>query len=124
MARQTYGKKIENSNVMLSGITSHKEKLKARGIDDPYIEKFTVLNRNCVEKNSEQEKAKGNLKKMTADLMEMVKELEKEMQFCKRVVMTEIPKPLWKEFGIQERQARAKPKEGEKSPEEKKDNPS
>jgi hypothetical protein len=95
-----------------------------RGIDDPYIEKFTVLNRNCVEKNSEKEKAKGNLKKMTADLMEMVKELGKEMQFCKRVVMTEIPKPLWKEFGIQERQARAKPKEGEKSPEEKKDNPS
>ncbi len=122
MARQNYGKKIENSNVMLSGITSHKEKLKARGIDDPYIEKFTALNRNCVEKNSEQEKAKGNLKKMTADLMEMVKELEKEMQFCKRVVMTEIPKPLWKEFGIQDRQGRPKPKE-EKPPEEKKDNP-
>ncbi len=123
MARQTYGNQIEDSNVMLSGIISHKEELKTRGIDEKYIEKFSALNKACVEKNNEQERAKGNLKKLTSDLNELVSELKKEMQFCKRVVMTDIARPLWKEFGIQYHQGITRPKEEEKPKEEKTENP-
>jgi uncharacterized protein with von Willebrand factor type A (vWA) domain len=111
MPRQSYGKQIEDSNVMLAGIRSHKDKLEVRGINDQYLEKFTALNKNCIDTNNQQEKAKADLKSLTETLTGLLKELEKEMQFCKRVVMTEIPKSLWKEFGIQFRIRREKPDE-------------
>ena len=111
MPRESYGKQIEDATVMLAGIRSHKEKLEARGINDLYIEKFAALNKNCVDTNSEQEKAKAALKNLTETLIGLLKDLEKEMQFCKRVVMTEIPKSLWKEFGVHFRTRRDKPEE-------------
>jgi uncharacterized protein with von Willebrand factor type A (vWA) domain len=118
MARQTYGNQIANSTVMLAGIKSHKDKLEARGINDQYIEKFAALNKNCVDTNSDQEKAKAALKNLTETLIDLLKDLEKEMQFCKRVVMTEIPKSLWKEFGIHFRTRRDKPAEDKQDPQE------
>jgi hypothetical protein len=118
MPSESYGKQIADSNVMLARIRSHKDKLEARGIDDQYIEKFTVLNKACVETNNEQEKAKAALKNLTTKLNGLVDELEKEMQFCKRVVMTEIPKSLWKEFGIHFRTRRDKPEEDKEDKQE------
>jgi hypothetical protein len=111
MSRESYGKQIEDSNVMLAGIKSHKDKLEARGVNDQYIEKFAALNKNCVDTNNEQEKAKADLKNLTVTLVGLLKNLEKEMQFCKRVVMTEIPKSLWREFGIHFRTRRDRPEE-------------
>jgi uncharacterized protein with von Willebrand factor type A (vWA) domain len=118
MPGESYGKQIEDSNVMLAGIKSHKDKLEARGINDQYIEKFALLNKNCVDTNNEQEKAKTALKNLTETLIDLLKDLEKEMQFCKRVVMTEIPKSLWKEFGIHFRTRRDKPEEDKEDKQE------
>jgi hypothetical protein len=123
MPKGSYSEKIEDARVMLAGIKSHKETLAPRGINDQYIEKFETITNTCVETNNIQEKAKADLMALTGQLNESVDELEKELQFCKRVVMTEIPKSQWKEFGMQYRYGRKLPKE-EEPEEEKKENES
>ncbi len=124
MPRGSYSEKIKDAEVMLSGIKSHKEVLTPRGISDQYIEKFDNLTKTCVQTNNTQEKAKADLMNLTRQLDGLIAELEKEIQFCKRVVRTEIPTSQWKEFGMQYRYGRPKPKEEENPPEEKKENPS
>jgi non-homologous end joining protein Ku len=121
MPRGSYSEKIKDAEVMLSGIKSHKEALAPRGISDQYIEKFDNLTKTCVQTNNTQEKAKADLMDLTSQLDKSIAELEKEIQFCKRVVRTEINPSQWKEFGMQYRYGRQKPKE-ENPPEEKKDN--
>ena len=117
MARKTLGKKIEAANVMLAGIRSHKETLDPRGITEQYIEKFAKLTNDCVAINNNQEKAKAALVNLTQQLKERIAELEGEYQFCKRVIITDIPQSLWKEFGVSFRSRKPKPQ-----PEENPDN--
>jgi len=123
MSKRSYAERIKDAEVMLSGIKSHKEELAQRGISDQYIEKFGKLTLNSVNLNNSQEKAKAALKDLTGQLDKSLAELEKELVFCKRVVKTDIPRSLWKEFGIQDRQGRPRPKEEGKPPEEKTENP-
>jgi hypothetical protein len=111
MSKQSYAERIKNAEVMLAGIKSHKETLAPRGINDQYIEKFETLSKKCVNTNNIQEKAKADLMELTRQLEESLTELEKELQFCKRVVKTDIPKSQWKEFGMQYRYGRKKSKE-------------
>jgi hypothetical protein len=106
MSKQSYAERVQNAEVMLAGIKSHKETLSPRGINDQYIEKFEALTKNCVNTNNTQEKAKADLMALTRQLEESLTELEKELQFCKRVVKTDIPKSQWKEFGMQYRYGR------------------
>lgn len=101
MPKGSYSEKIEDAQVMLAGIKSHKETLASRGINDQYIEKFENLTKKCVDTNNKQEKAKADLMDLTTQQNESIDELEREYQFCKRAVMTEIPKSQWKEFGMQ-----------------------
>ena len=103
MPKGSYSKKVSDARVMLAGIKSNKESLISRGINDEYIETFEKLTASCVELNNKQEKAKADLVNLTDQLNDMVDELEKEYQFCKRAVMTEIPSTKWKEFGMQYR---------------------
>ena len=100
MNNQSYSKRIENAQVMLSGITEHKENLANRGINDQYIESFRTLTNQCVDLNSEQEKAKATLKNLTQNLREIMIRLDKEVQFCKNGVKINIPNTLWKAFGF------------------------
>ena len=119
---ESYGKQIESAEVMLAGISSHKDALAERGVNDQYIEKFAALTKNCVETNNQQEKAKADLKNLTDTLTGLLKELEKEMQFCKRVVMSDVPKSQWREFGMQYRPR--KPKNQEEKTEDNQENES
>jgi hypothetical protein len=123
MPKGSYSEKIKDAEVMLAGIKSHKEALGHRGISDQYIEKFDNLTKTCDTSNNNQEKAKADLMNLTRQLDGLIAELEKEIQFCKRVVRTEIPASQWKEFGMQYRYGRKKEKEEEKQPEEKKEIP-
>ena len=113
MSKESYAERIKNAEVMLAGIRSHKETLAPRGINDQYIEKFEQLTQKCVNTNNIQEKAKADLMELTRQLEESLTELEKELQFCKRVVKTDISKSQWKEFGMQYRYGRKQPKEAE-----------
>ena len=103
MPRYPFGKQIELAQVMLAGIKSHKEELALRGITDEYIEKFSALTEMCTGLNNKQEKAKADMKDATSKLNVEIKKLEKEIQYCKRVVITDIPKTLWREFGVEYR---------------------
>ncbi len=115
MSKESYAETIKDAQVMLAGLKSNKETLAPRGINDEYIEKFENLTKNCVATNNTQEKAKADLMDLTRQLNELIDELGKEYQFCKRVVQTEINSSKWKEFGMQYRYGKSKPKEEEET---------
>jgi len=119
----SYAKKIDDAKVMLSGINTHKQDLDARGINDPYIQKLTLLIQACVDINNTQEKAKADLATLTQSLNEQIAELDKEMKFCKRVVMSDIPTQGWREFGMVYRPRKPKPEGDTPTDEEENTNP-
>ena len=122
MSRGPYSKRISDANVMLAGIKSQKSKLETRGLTDQYIEKFEILVNDAVETNNKQEKAKTDLADLTQQLNEKVVVLEKEYQYVKRIVMTEIPNHLWQEFGMKYNYKKPKPESEEpEQPAEKKE---
>ncbi len=110
MRNKSHGKRIEDAQVMLSGITDNKESLANRGINDEYIESFRTLTETCVNQNSEQERIKARLKDLTQELKGNMDQLDAEVQFCKRGVITNMPKTLWKAFGFIYRYSKAKSK--------------
>ena len=109
MPRNSLSKKIEAAFVMLAGLQAHKETLDPRGINEQYIEKFSNLTNECVSINNDQEKAKADLLSLTKKLEERSDQLEKEYQFCKRVIITDMPKASWKEFGVSFRNRKPAP---------------
>ena len=48
MRNKSYSKRIEDAQVMLSGITEFKDLLADRGIDDEYIDKLKGLIEECI----------------------------------------------------------------------------
>jgi len=100
MKKKSYSKQIVEAQVMLDGITVHKENLANRGIDDQYIDVYKTLIDKCINLNNSQEQAKANLKNLTAELTENMDQLASEYQFCKRGVITNIAKALWNAFGF------------------------
>jgi len=119
MRNKSHGKRIEDAQVMLQGITDNKESLSNRGITDQYIENFKALTEKCVNQNGLQEKLKADLKDLTQTLSIDMDQLDAEVQFCKRGVMTDMPKTLWKAFGFIYRRRKPKPEtEPENPPDE------
>ena len=100
MKKKSYSKQIVEAQVMLDGITVHKEKLANRGINDEYIDGYKALIDKCINLNNSQEQAKANMKNLTAELKENMDQLASEYQFCKRGVISNIPKELWNAFGF------------------------
>ena len=123
MSKVSYAEKIKNAEVMLAGIKSKKEILANHGINDSYIEQFSKLTETCIVLNNAQEKAKAEMMDLTSQLKESLAKLEKEIQYCKRVVKTDMPTTQWKEFGMQYHYPKKSTKEEEKPPEEKTENP-
>jgi len=116
MRNKSHSKRIENAQIMLSGITDNKENLANRGINDQYIEEFKTLAETCVNQNSRQEKIKAELKDLTQELKDNMDKLDAEVQFCKRCVKINMPKTLWKAFGFIYRYRKAKPKNSPVNP--------
>jgi len=121
MSRDTYAEKIKKADLMLSGIKSKKDIMSKHGITDAYIESFSKLTETCVSLNNAHEKAKADMMDLTRQLEESLDELESEIQFCKRVVRTDIPTTQWKEFGMIYHTTKPNSKEEENPPEEKKE---
>ena len=118
MRNKSQSKRIEDAQIMFKGLTENKESLSNRGITDQYIENFKALTDLCVTQNGEQEQLKAALKDLTQKLNDNMDQLDKEMQFCKRGVMTDMPKTLWKAFGFIYRRKKKSNKEPENPPDE------
>ena len=108
MRNKSYSKRIEDAQVMLSGVTQYKDNLSDRGINDEYIDKFKTLVELCVTLNNDQEQMKGTLKDLTQRFIDNMNSLDKEVQFCKRGIMINMPKTLWKAFGFLFRERKPK----------------
>jgi len=117
MSKVSYAEKIKNAEVMLAGIKSKKEILANHGINDAYIDTFSKLTETCINLNNSQEKAKADMMDFTRQLKETLAKLQKEIEFCKRVVRTDIPTTQWKEFGMQYHPPKKGTKDEEKPPE-------
>jgi len=100
MSNKSYAKKLDDAQVMLSGLKAHNE-LARRGIDAAFVTNLEAKISSSIQLNNEQEKLKADLKSKTAELDNEVSRMVKLVAEAQKVVKMDIPKSQWKEFGIQ-----------------------
>jgi len=92
-----------NLNLMISGLKNHLLQIQKRGIDAAFIEQMHSLQQKISQTNHEQEILKGDLRKKTAELNQLVQESNLVYREAKKIVKLEIEQSLWVQFGIKDR---------------------
>ena len=98
---KSYAEQISNVQVMMAGLKANQEKLEKRGITGEFILSLGSTLNSAIDKNSEQEKLKADLKSATAALDYTLSQMSKMMSEATKLVKLEMPQEQWKEFGIQ-----------------------
>jgi beta-glucosidase-like glycosyl hydrolase len=100
MATKTYAQVISDADVMTRGIREHQDVLANRQIDVVFADAIKASVDLCVSLNGEQEALKARLKEKTEQLDKAMAVLEKKTGEARKIIKLDIPKSLWKEFGI------------------------
>lgn len=103
MANKTYPEKITDVEVMLDALTTNKDVLSKKGLDDEFIEKLKTAQRNVVALNNEQKRLKAALKSKTQAITTELDGMMKLYAEAKKRVKLDIPFERWKEFGISDK---------------------
>ncbi len=98
-----FAAKMNNTKLMVSGLTSYSEQLKRRGIDEEFINELKLLSNEIEILNNEQEHIKSELKAKTLDLRNKLKQMNKKYSEAKKLVKIEIPQIQWLSFGINDK---------------------
>jgi len=104
MPRKTYALSVDSAQVMLAAIRSYTSELSRRGIDTAFQTELEAKINTTIAENNEQEKRKAALKSQTVIVDKSVKEMNAMVAEAQKIVKMDIPKALWKEFGIQSKQ--------------------
>jgi hypothetical protein len=99
----SYAEKINDTKVMLAGLTANIERLGKRGISADFIAKLQGMYDEAKTIDNEQESMKARLKEKSDALHQKMDEVETVYREAKKVVKLEMPKESWKEFGIADR---------------------
>ena len=100
---KSYSEQINNALVMSGGLKNNLEHLATRGMSRQFIHDLDVMRNRITKKDGEQEKLKAELKLATAELNEMLKDLNSLMKEAIKVVKLGMPQEQWKEFSIQDK---------------------
>ena len=102
MATKTYSEKVVSAKVMLDALKNNRENLPA-GVTEEKINDLENLKLLTEKLNSEQEKVKAQLKQKTEELDDSLKKLSDIYSEMKKRVKIDVPKLLWKEYGINDK---------------------
>ena len=102
MATKTYSEKVVSAKVMLDALKNNRENLPA-GVTEEKINDLENLKLLTEKLNSEQEKMKAQLKQKTEELDDSLKKLSDIYSEMKKRVKIDVPKLLWKEYGINDK---------------------
>jgi hypothetical protein len=100
MSKKSYAEKVNDAQVMHTGMQSNQTIVASRGWSTANTGKLNTTRTEVVKLNDEQEKLKAQLKTKTAELDAKMSELDTQMKEAKRVVKLGFPQTQWKEFGI------------------------
>ncbi|MGD2089099.1 MAG: hypothetical protein PVH61_23175 [Candidatus Aminicenantes bacterium] len=101
--QESYANKIEFARLMVSGLRNHLEQLSRRGLDEAFVNELEELVKTASNKKHRQASLKAQLKKETATLNQVIKELGQKVSGAKKIVKIDIHQPLWKGFGIKDK---------------------
>ncbi len=102
MPKDSYAEKVNDLELMASGIEHHQAELSDKGLDQPYADDLKLVKNQSVTLNNEQETLKAHLKDKTDQLNLKLSEGKKKYSFARKLVKLYIPQKLWKEFGIED----------------------
>ncbi len=71
-----------------------------RGLDSAFTETLRTATEKAIALNAEQERLKSELKTKTAELDEVMAEINRQMSEATKVVKISVPQTEWKAFGI------------------------
>ncbi|MDR1678162.1 MAG: hypothetical protein LBR81_00055 [Prevotellaceae bacterium] len=97
---KSYAELISDAQVMATGLKTHLDELKKRGMTEEFITALEATLNNAIAKNNEQEKLKADLKVATVALDSMLTDMSASMTEAVNVVKLTLPQPQWIEFGI------------------------
>jgi len=100
MSKKSYAEKVNDAQVMHTGMQSNQMQVATRGWSTTNTSRLNTTRTEVVKLNDEQEKLKAQLKTKTAELDAKMSELDTQMKEAKRVVKLVFPQTQWKEFGI------------------------
>lgn len=100
MSTRSFAQRINDAEVMHSGMVNNMETAASRGWSEEKNEHLMAIRNEAIQLNDEQEKLKAELKMKTAELNAKETQLEESMKEAKGVVKLAFPQTQWKEFGI------------------------
>ena len=104
MSKTSYAEKINNAQLMQTGMLNNETEVAKRGWSvDKTRQELGGTREAVVALNDEQERLKAELKTKTAELDAKMAQLDALMNEAKKVVKLGFPQTQWKEFGVTDR---------------------
>ena len=103
MNTRTYDHEVISTGIMVHGIRQHLEVLSQRKIDSAFADSLQAKVDACMSLDIEQETLKALLKEKTAECDNMRAEMHKQAGEARKIIKMDIPQPLWREFGIEDK---------------------
>ncbi len=97
---RSYAQQIHSAHLMATALLANLEILKKRGMTEEFIAELNATLDSVIDKNSEQERLKAELKMATFDLETLMTKLHAKMKEALKVVKLEVQQQQWKEYGI------------------------
>jgi len=104
MGEHSYIAKLEQIELVISGIRANQEALARRGIDAEFLQKLEGLGEQAKVANHEQEILKGDLKKKTEEIESLFAAAMQMHSEAKKMVKATITQSEWVKFGITDKQ--------------------
>ncbi len=101
--QRSFAEHVTGSQLMLSGLAAHQERLARRGISQTFLEDYREALQVVLEDEAAQEALKARLRERTASLYAKIADLDRQYRLARKLVKIELPREGWLEFGIRAR---------------------
>ncbi len=99
---QSLEARLAVARLLMNGMKLNTERMATRGVTAEKVTRLTSLYDQAIEFDKDQEVLKAKLKEKTTRLEETIEELNKLVSEIRKLVKIEIPRELWREFGIED----------------------
>ncbi|MDR2911655.1 MAG: hypothetical protein LBV47_09910 [Bacteroidales bacterium] len=101
MAGKSFAQTLSDARLLVSGIRKNRQLLAKRSITEDRAVEIENLILKVEQLDNEQESLKARLKSMGEELKLKTAALKAAVSTDTRIIKTDIPQAMWKEFGIQ-----------------------
>ena len=106
--RYTYADRINRVKGIIGGMTSYGDMLEKWGITKEFIAQQNTLYNQACENEQKKNDLKADAQQLTAGQEQLMKELESNCAFVKKLARFQLSKEYWPAFGFRQGEYRAK----------------